>query len=90
MPRSHDLEFHVSDEGSTDSTIFHDFDKACAFAASRSMSTGGTMTIDVVTWTRKAARDWGGEAAAESYDEDPEASVHDRLLIKAESLGHVA
>jgi hypothetical protein len=46
--------------------------------------------IDVVTWSRAAAKKWGGEYGLEVYDSDPEASVHDRIVIKAESQGHVA
>ena len=91
MPaRAHDLEFHVSDEQSTASTIFHNFDKACGFAVARCCNAGVTVHVDVVTWTRAAARKWGGEHGEETYDADPEASVHERVVVKAESLGRVA
>jgi imidazole glycerol phosphate synthase subunit HisF len=90
MPsRSHDLEFHVSFAGSTDTQIFHNFDKAAGMALAKACS-GRDVHIDVVTWTRAAAKRWAGEYGLEVYDSDPEASVHDRILIKAESLGHVA
>jgi hypothetical protein len=89
MPKkSSDLEFHVSDEGGTASTVFHDFDKACGFAVSRACSSGLAMQVDVVTWTRTAARMWGGENAAEVYD--PDASVHERIVVKAEAQGRRA
>jgi hypothetical protein len=87
--RSHDLEFHVGYENSTDATIFHDFDKAAGHAVAQCCGTGSTMVIDVVTWTKAAARKWGGESAVEVYESDPEASVHERIVIKAEALGHV-
>ena len=91
MPnRSHDLEFHVSDKDGTASTIFHNFDKAAGFAVSRCCTSGVTAVIDVVTWTRAAARKWGGEAGEETYDDDPEASVHERIVIRAYAQGHVA
>jgi hypothetical protein len=43
-----------------------------------------------VTWTKAAARKWGGDAAVETYEIDPEASVHERITVKAEALGRVA
>ena len=91
MPnRSHDLEFHVGDERGEATQIFHDFNKAAGFAVSRCCSGGGKVVIDVVTWSRTAARLWGGEAGEETYDLDPDASVHERIVIKAEALGRVA
>ena len=91
MPaKSHDLEFHVSDEGSTATTIFSNFDEACGFAVARCCNSGVTVHVDVVAWTRAAARKWGGDSGVETYDADPEASVHERVVVKAESLGRVA
>ena len=91
--RSHDLEFHIDDKRNGATRIFAgrgSFDEACGFAVSRAAATGAAVEIDVVTWTRAAARRWGGDAALEVYDADPEASVHERLVIKAESLGRIA
>lgn len=91
MPQhAHDLEFHVGDERGNATEIFHNFDKAAGFAVSRCCSSGISVVIDVVTWTRTAARRWGGEAGEETYDADPEASVHERIVIKAEALGRIA
>jgi len=91
MPISkRDLEFHVGDEDGTATTIFHDFNKAAGFAVSRSASTGLTVHVDVVAWTKAAARRWGGDASVEVYEADPEASVHERIVIKASALGRVA
>lgn len=84
------LEFHVSDERGQGTTIFTNFDKAAGFALSRACSTGNEMQIDVVTWSKAAARAWGGDNAVEVYESDPEASVHERILIKAQALGHIA
>ena len=92
------LEFHVTDERSQVTTIFTNFDKAAGFALSRACSTwgrrplasGNEMQIDVVTWSRAAARAWGGDTSVEIYDEDPDASVHERIIIKAESIGRIA
>ena len=90
MPRSRDLEFQVSDEGGTATTTFASFDKACGFAVARCCSSGVTMHIDVIAWSKAAARKWGGNASVEVYEEDPEASVHDRIVIKAEAQGRIA
>lgn len=84
------LEFHVSDERGQGTTIFTNFDKAAGFALSRACSTGNEMQIDVVTWSKAAARAWGGDNAVEVYESDPEASVHERILIKAQALGRHA
>jgi len=88
--RSHDLEFHVQSSEGSATKIFSNFDKASGYAVARCCSTGVPVYIDVVTFTRAAANRWGGEYGLEVYDSDPEASVHDRIVIKAESQGHVA
>jgi hypothetical protein len=56
MARSHDLEFHVGYENGSATTIFHNFDKAASFAVAQCCRTGSPMVIDVVTWTKAAAR----------------------------------
>ena len=84
------LEFHVDDERGQGTTIFTNFDKAAGFALSRACSTGNEMQIDVVTWSKAAARAWGGDTSVEIYEEDPDASVHERIIIKAESIGRIA
>ena len=85
-----DLEFHVSYERGQATTIFTSFDKAAGFALSRACGSGVEMQIDVVTWSKAAARAWGGDNAVEVYESDPEASVHERILIKAQVLGRIA
>ena len=88
--KNSDLEFHVGDERGEVTEHFTDFNKAAGFAVSRCCSGGGQVVIDVITWTRAAARKWGGESGEETYDADPDASVHERIVIKAEALGRVA
>lgn len=91
MPRkSSDLEFHVSTDHSTDTEIFTNFAKASAKAIQVAISHGVTMHIDVVTWTKAAARKWAGDYGVEVFNEDPEASVYERIVIKAHSDGRVA
>jgi hypothetical protein len=85
-----DLEFHVSREGSTETLkVLKSFADASQFAVSAAVDSGTAMVIDVVTWSQPAARAWGGEAAVEIYQEDPDSSVHERIVIKAESQGPV-
>ena len=85
-----ELEFHVNDERGQGATIFTNFDKAAGFALSQACYTGNEIQIDVVTWTKAAARAWGGDNSVEIYEEDPDASVHERIIIKAESIGRIA
>lgn len=90
MPRGSDLEFHVSAENSVTTEIYTNFGKACLAAVSKSVQSGLVVRIDVITWTRAAARKWGGDEAIRVYEDDPEASVHERIVVKAEATGHVA
>jgi len=86
-----DLEFHVSPEkGGYTASIHKTFTKACADAVSQAVSSGITMHIDVVAWSKSAAKAWAGDHGVEVYKEDPEASVHERIVIKADSLGRIA
>ncbi len=65
--------------------------EASATAISMSISRGGEpVIIDVLAWTRAAARSYAGDYGVEVYDEDPEASVHDRIVIRAASQGRIA
>ena len=85
-----DLEFHVGQEGIHDAQIFSSFDKAAAHAVSLACSHGRPMMIDVVTWTKAAARAWQGDSGVEVYNEDPDASIHERIVVRAETLGRIA
>lgn len=77
-----DLEYHVSQarlhRGGTQ--IFTEFEKARDAADLLCTDpTGAKVYIDVVTWTRDAAMQYGGDNACDIYDGDPDASVHDRI-----------
>ena len=50
---------------------------------------GEKINLDVVTWSRAAARAWGGDDAVEQYDEDPEASIFERIVVQADSWGRI-
>jgi len=79
-----DLEFHI------DNAVFRTFAEASNAAINNSIMHGRDVTIDVVTWSRAAARVWAGDHGVEEYDADPDASVHERIVIKATSQGRVA
>lgn len=83
-----DLEFAVTDAGGQQKTFKHVKD-AILLAANVSMMTERPCHVDVLTWSRGAARHWAGDEGAESYDDDPDASVFERLEIQFKSLGKV-
>lgn len=82
-------EFHVTDP-SNSRTFLHSFIRdALAMAAELALLRGVTTYVDVVVWDRAAAVRWGGDDAGEAYDEDPDASVFERIEVKVNSLGRV-
>ena len=81
------LEFHVDRPDGT-TAIETKFDKAAGLAISISCSNGEPVNIDVVAWSRSAAKAWSGDV--ESYDDDPDSSVFDRIVVRAESIGRIA
>lgn len=87
--RHKDLEFHVDHAGGH-TAVERTFAEALVQAAAESVSTGRAVNLDVVTWSRAAARAWAGDYGAEIYDEDPEASVHERFVVRCESKGRIA
>jgi hypothetical protein len=90
MAKGHkDLEFQLEDAGGSTRT-FKSFDEACGLAVAIAASTGREVEVNVLTWTKAAAKAYAGDHGVEVYEEDPEASVHDRIVIRAESQGRVA
>ena len=84
-----DLEFEVeTSRGET--RHFTRWGEALKFAVAHAVSTGTPVTVDVLAYSKAAARAWAGDYGVEVYDEDPEASVHERIIIKAESQGRIA
>jgi hypothetical protein len=84
-----DLEFHVDRPDGT-TLVTKNFDDAASLAISIACSNGQPVNIDVLAYSRAAARAWDGEDGVESYNEDPDASIFDRIVIRAESLGRIA
>lgn len=85
MPRD-DLEYAV-DDASGRERIFASFDEAASFAVAISASTDRPVNIDTLCWTRAAAVAAGLE---DEYDDDPDASVTQRITITAAHIGRVA
>jgi hypothetical protein len=77
-------EFHVGEE------VFLLFLKAADKAVRESLRRGGDkIEIDVVCFDREAARLWAGDDGVEQYDDDPDASVFERLTVTVRSEGKV-
>jgi hypothetical protein len=88
--RTHkDVDYAV-DDASGREVIFKTADEAAGFAVSVALSGRSPVYIDVLIYSRAGAKFYGGDDAVEQYDEDPEASVSERIRIKAESEGRVA
>jgi len=88
-PKTHPkVEFSV-DDASGKERIFKTFDEAAGFAIAIASSRGETVNIDVLIYSRTGAEWWGGDHAVEEYESDPDASVSDRIEIRAESVGRV-
>jgi len=89
MKTHRDVEFAV-DDASDRQRIFKSFDEACGFAVGLAASTGKSWNVDVLIHSKAGARSWGGDDAVEQYMEDVDASVSDRIRIKAEDQGRIA
>jgi len=90
MARTHkDVEFAV-DDASGKERIFKTFDEAAGFAVSMAASNGQTVNIDVLIWSKSGARAYAGDDGVEQYEEDPEASVFERIEVRADAVGRIA
>ena len=83
-----DVEFAV-DDNRGEEHVFKTFEEAAAFAAGLALTTGVRIEIDVVAHSREGAVWWSGSDGGEQYDDDPEASVFDRLVMTINSSGKV-
>jgi len=82
-----DVDFAVDDASGQERT-FKRFDEAAGFAVALAAS-GRDVDLDVLIWSRAGARFYGGDEAVSQYDEDPEASVFERLQIRVNPIGRV-
>lgn len=84
-----DVEFSVNTYDGKEK-IFRSFDEAAGFVVVMAVSDGKWHNINVLISSRSGANWWGGDDAVEEYDADPDASVSDRIVVKAESHGRIA
>lgn len=88
--RTHkDVEFSV-DDASGKERLFRTFGEAAGFAVALATKDGREKNIDVLIYSVAGARWWGGDHAVEEYKEDPEASVSDRIEVRADHQGRIA
>jgi len=80
-------EYHVDKPDGT-TAIFKSPAEAAQLAVAIGLS-GRVAHIDVICWSEDAARAYGGDDAVEQYQEDPDASVFERIVIRAESQGRI-
>jgi hypothetical protein len=87
-----DLEYHVDfTNGQAQTKVCDDPNEAAGLAVALCLSRGESVTLDVICWSRAAAVAYrGSEDGGVEYDEDPEASVFERIVITATSQGRVA
>lgn len=79
-----DVSFEVGDK------LFETFNEAAGHAVSLAASGKEDVSIDVLIYSEDGAREWGGDSAVEDYWQDPDASVSERIIVRAESIGRVA
>ena len=82
-----DVEFHIDHR--TGTKIFKTFAEAANFAVLHALA-GSDVDIDVVVWSQAGAKWLSGADGVAQYREDPEASVFERVRVRAWSLGRVA
>jgi len=61
------------DDASGARRTFKKFEDAAAFALVMSTMQGGTVDLDVLCWSKAAAKVWGGDDAVQVYLDDPDA-----------------
>lgn len=69
--------------------VYQDFEPAAARALTIAIAQGES-AIDVIIYSEEDARAFGGDDAVEQYRDDPDASVFERIVIKAHSQGRIA
>ena len=89
MSRRHpDVDYEVSGARGGQTFTEETFDAAASRAIQLAMGRGEA-TLDVIVHSRSGASFVGGDEGVAQYDEDPEASVFERLQIRVNSQGRV-
>lgn len=84
-----DVEYAVNDASGQQRT-FRSFDEAAGFAVVLAVSDGRAHALDVLVWSESGARFLAGDDGVEQYREDPDASVFERIAVRADGQGRVA
>lgn len=85
-----DVEYAV-DDASGRQRIFKSSNEAAGFAISLAMSRGQPVNLDVLVYSPAGARWYRGSSdGVAEYNEDPDASVFDRIVVTADSQGRVS
>lgn len=88
-PKHDDVQYATSSPRDPASElVFDTFDEAAAKAVENAVS-HGTAYLDTLVYSREGAKWLGGDDAVEQYDIDPDASVFERIEIKANVAGMV-
>jgi hypothetical protein len=87
-----DVEFAVEFAGPRggQEKMHRSFEEAAGTAIAMAASTGQEVYLDVLIYSKAGARWWGGDTAVEMYEEDPEASISQRVIVRAEDEGRIA
>lgn len=88
--QKHDDVQYAVDDASGHEHVFDTFDAAAGYAVAVAVSGKENVSIDVLVWSEIGARHYGGDDAVESYEEDPDASVFERIEIKVNLAGRIA
>ena len=89
--RTHqDVQYEVYEASGRFAHHFDTFDEAAGYAVVESSSQGVVIPVDVLVFSKAGARFYGGDDAVEQYEEDPEASIFERIEIKATYRGRIA
>lgn len=89
MSRTHkDVEYHV-DHANGQTLITRNYNEAAGIAIGLSSASGRAVNLDVVVWSRAGARTVFGDDGAAQYDEDPDASVFQRIVVRADNQGRI-
>jgi len=81
-----DVDFAVNNAAGNE-RIFETFDEAAGFAVGLAASGRENVYIDILCWSRAGAKSVG---LAEDYDEDPDASVTQRIEVSVNVVGRVS
>ena len=85
-----DVEFHVEPVGlNIEPVIVQTWNEAAGLAVSAAASRGVDYSIDTGIYSHAGANWYAGDEGVEQYDEDPDASVFDRIVISVDWEGRI-